>query len=74
LEQNVCFSCGNVNSSLVVHFVSHEGSSLIFLLIGSGIEDLQIIEELDPELIRAQRYLYCFVTTSASTPMAISGT
>jgi hypothetical protein len=31
--------------------VSPEGSSLIFLLIGSGIKDLQIIEELDPELI-----------------------
>jgi hypothetical protein len=42
----------------VVHFVSPEGSSLIFFLTGSGIEDLQIIEELDPESIRAQRYLY----------------
>jgi hypothetical protein len=37
------------------------------------MEDLQIIKELDPESIRARRYLYHFVTMSASTPMAISG-
>jgi hypothetical protein len=33
----------------------------------------QIIEELDPELIRAQRYLYHFLMMSASTLMVISG-
>jgi hypothetical protein len=58
---------------LVVHFVSPERFSLIFFLNGSGIEDSQIIEELDPESIRALRYLYHFVTTLASTLMAISG-
>jgi hypothetical protein len=57
-----------------VHFVSPEGLSLMFFLTGSGIEDSQIIKELDPVLIRAQRYLYCFVRISASTPIAISGT
>jgi hypothetical protein len=71
LEPNVCFSGCNVIPPLVVHFVSPEGSSLIFFLIGSGMEDLQIIEELDPESIRAWRYLYHFVMMSASTPMAI---
>jgi hypothetical protein len=35
---------------------------------------LQIIEELDPESIRAQRYLYHFLMMSASTLMVISGT
>jgi hypothetical protein len=35
------------------------------------MEDLQIIEELDPEWIRAWRYLYHFVMMSASTLMAI---
>jgi hypothetical protein len=34
------------------------------------MEDLQIIKELDPESIRAQRYLYHFVTMLASTSMA----
>ncbi len=60
--------------SLVVHFASPKGLSLILLLTGSGIEDLQEIEELDPVLIRAQRYLYHFVTTLASTPIMISST
>jgi hypothetical protein len=36
------------------------------------MEDSQIIEELDPESIRARRYLYHFVTTLVSTPMAMS--
>jgi hypothetical protein len=58
--------------SLVVYFVSPEGLFLIFFLTGSGIEDLQIIKELDPVLIRAQRYLYHFVTMSASTLIMIS--
>jgi hypothetical protein len=34
------------------------------------MEDLQIIKELDPESIRAQRYLYHFVTMLGSTLMA----
>jgi hypothetical protein len=56
LEPNLCFFCCNVISSLVVHFVSPEGLSLIFFLTGSGIMGLKIIKELDPESIRAQRY------------------
>jgi hypothetical protein len=73
LEPNVCFSCCDISSTLGCPFVSSEGSPLIFFLTGSGIEDSQIIEGMDPELIRARRYLYHFVMTSASTPMAISG-
>jgi hypothetical protein len=74
LDPNVCFSCGNISSSLGCPFVFPGGSSLIFFLTGSGIEDLQIIEELDPQSIRARRYLYHFVTTLASTLIMISGT